>query len=277
MEFNRYMPRAVPGLNNLHSQLYMKAPAGSPFANGQIPLGSATAPTSNTTLRNPLGAGDSFKFNGKTYYVPNGTATGGSPAGAAKTAGAKTGGLFDSLKGKASEGWNNVKAGKGLIPSAKTMSNVMAGVQLANAIGTGYNEYNQAQMDTESLISDILASAGGNSNLRYDLSSDQLNLLRQLQNGTFDTSADFDISNAFGNLGNVATQAAMGYAFGGIPGAILSGLTPVASGITSGMTQDQRQITARLEGLYNSLAESEMRNKAMKRDAAMQRYANSLY
>ena len=173
--------------------------------------------------------------------------------------------------------WNNVKSGKGIAPQYAKYANIAAGIGALNAAANGYSEYSNAVSDTEDLVSNILASAGGNPNLRYDLSSDQLQLLRRLQNGTYDTSAGFSIDGLMNNLGDVASGAGMGFLTGGWTGAALGALSPIASGITSGMTADQGRITAELEGLYNALRDSEMTTKDMKRNANMQRYANSIY
>lgn len=201
----------------------------------------------------------------------------------------KLGGFFDDVKGGAADilgsamdagkqGWANIKAGRGIMPKyaglAKGAMGAMAGLKAVQ----GISEYQNAQNDTEDLVNDILASAAGNDNYRYDLSTDQLKTLRQLQNGTFDTSGDFDMGSVLGNLGNIATGAGLGFVTGGgIPGALLGAAGGVVDGVSSGMIGNQNQITADLEGLYQALYESEMRNKAMKRDAAMQRYANSIY
>lgn len=216
-------------------------------------------------------------------------------SGSKRTAGSKAakngklGGFFDELRSGVTnavnsaidagkQGWANIKAGKGVMPKyaglAKGAMGVMTGLKAAQEI----SDYQNAQGDTEDLVNNILASAAGNDNYRYDLSADQLKTLRQLQNGTFDISGDFDMGSVLDNLGNIATGAGLGFVTGGgIPGALLGAAGGVVDGVSSGMVNSQNQITADLEGLYQALYESEMRNKAMKRDAAMQRYANSLY
>lgn len=201
----------------------------------------------------------------------------------------KLGGFFDDIKsgtmdiaGSAmdagKQGLANIKAGKGVMPKYAGLAKGAMGAMAALKAVQGISDYQNAQSNTEDLVNDILASAAGNDNYRYDLSADQLKTLRQLQNGTFDTSGDFDMGSILGNLGNIATGAGLGFVTGGgIPGALLGAAGGVVDGVSSGMIGNQNQITADLEGLYQALYESEMRNKAMKRDAAMQRYANDLY
>jgi hypothetical protein len=201
----------------------------------------------------------------------------------------KIGSFFDDIKGGAADlagtimeggkkGWANIKSGQGVLPQyaglARGAMGAMAGLQAIK----GIDAYQSAQEDTESLVDDILLSAANNDNYRYDLSAEQLQTLRKLKNGTYDLTGDFDIGNVLGNIGNIATGAGLGFVTGGGPvGALLGAAGGVVDGVSSGMVGNQEKITADLQSLYNALYESEMRNKQMKRDAAMQRYANSVY
>lgn len=198
-------------------------------------------------------------------------------------------GFFDDAKGGIADiagsamdagkrGWANIKAGKGVMPQYAGLAKGALGAKAALSAIQGINEYTTAQDNTKDLVNDILRSAAGNSNYRWDLSADQLNTLRKLQNGTYDLSGDFDMTSVLGNLGSIATGAGLGFVTGGgIPGALLGAAGGVVDGVSSSMVDSQNQITADLEGLYQALYESEMRNKSMRRDAAMQHYANSLY
>lgn len=175
------------------------------------------------------------------------------------------------------EGLNGLTSGQGIAPAYAGLANGAMGAVAGVKAIQGIDKYQNAKKDTEDLVNDILASAAGNQNYRYDLSTDQLQMLRRLQNGTYDTSGDFEIESLFSNLGDTATGAGLGFVTGGPVGAILGGLGGVVDGVSSGMTRNQEKITADLQSLYDALYESEMRNKAIKRDAATQRYANSLY
>lgn len=201
----------------------------------------------------------------------------------------KLGGFFDDVKHGAmdivgpamdagKQGWANIKAGRGVMPKYAGLARGAAGALAGFKAIQGVSDYQAAKEDTDALVNDILASAAGNSMYRYDLSADQLATLRKLQNGSYDTTGDFDMDSLLGNLGNIATGAGVGFVTGGGPvGAILGGLSGVVDGVSSGMVGNQEQITADLQSLYNALYESEMRNKQMKRDAAYAKYANSLY
>jgi hypothetical protein len=200
---------------------------------------------------------------------------------AAADAAGKGGGLkgfFANTKANLGNAWGNIKAGKGVMPQYAGLARGMAGAMAGLKAIQGVSDYQSAKEDTDALVNDILASAAGNSMYRYDLSADQLATLRKLQNGSYDTTGDFDMDSLLGNLGNIATGAGVGFVTGGgIPGAILGGLGGVVDGVSSGMVGNQEQITADLQSLYDALYESEMRNKQMKRDAAYARYANGLY
>lgn len=187
-------------------------------------------------------------------------------------------GILNKATNIAENAMFNVKSGKGIAPKYAGLAKGAMGVAAGLKAVKGISDYQNARTDTEELVNDILRSAAGNQNYRYDLSADQLQALRQLQNGTYDLTGDFDMGSVLGNIGNIATGAGLGFITGGGPvGALLGGASGLVDGISSGMVDNQNQITADLEGLYQALYESEMRNKAMKRDAAMQRYANDLY
>ena len=235
-------------------------------ANTTVPTGTAV----------PTGS-DYIKANysvPKSAYGPTSTA----PTTAPNVPNPSGAAVLGKVKSGIGTAWDNVKSGKGIMPAYAKYANIAAGINAASTAARGISQYSNAVADTEDLVSQILASAGSNPNLRYDLSADQMQLLRQLQNGTYDTSAGFSIDGLLGNLGNVATGAGMGFLTGGgWTGALLGALAPAAEGITSGMSADQGRITAELEGLYNALLDSEMTTKDMKRNANMQRYANSIY
>lgn len=172
---------------------------------------------------------------------------------------------------------SNVTSGKGVVPKFANLANVGMGIAAGASALKGINDYQAAKDDTESLVRDILNSAAGNPNYHLDLSADQLQTLRKLRNGTYDTSGDFEITSLLNNLGQTAAGAGLGFLTGGPTGAVLGGLGGVVNGVSSNMIGNQQQITSELQSLYDALYQSEMLNKQMRRDAAMQRYANSLY
>lgn len=187
-------------------------------------------------------------------------------------------GFFANAKTNLGNAWGNIKAGKGAMPQYAGLAKGAMGISAGLKALQGMQAYSEAKKNTDDLVNDILASAAGNPNLRYDLSADQLATLRKLQNGTYDTTGDLDLGGVLSNAGDIAMGAGMGFVTGGgIPGAILGGLGGLVDGVSSKTIGNQEQITADLQGLYQALYESEMANKAMKRDAYMQRYQRSLY
>lgn len=186
-------------------------------------------------------------------------------------------GFLAGAKSNLGDVWKNLKSGKGAMPKFAKTANIIGGAMGALNAAKGISDYNTEMQNSNDIANDILASATGNPNLRYDLTADQLKMLRQLQNGTYDLSGNLDVSSILGNLGQTAIGAGTGYLTGGIPGAIIGGVSGLADGVLGGMKNDQQRISSELEGLYQSLYESELRNKQMQRNAHMQRYANSLY
>ena len=239
----------------------MYAQYGSPMGGALIDIG---APILGTESINP-------------GRIPGAGASAGGLKGMFARAKAGAGNLFNNATGNVQNAISNVKAGKGIMPKYAGLANVGMGIGAGLSAIQGINDYQTAKQDTDDLVNDILQSAAGNPNIRYDLSSDQLQTLRKLQNGTYDTSGDFELSHLLGNIGETATGAGLGFLTGGPLGAVLGGAGGLAKGVSSGMVGNQEQITADLQSLYDALYESEMNAKAMRRDAAMQRYANSLY
>lgn len=277
-------------LRNFYARNTLNNPKGTTIPLSNDAMRRVLNPTTVPTSQNGIGINTQRAMQDavgvpKTFNVGNtvkNTAKAAAPTAAEsiieKAATAGTGSWWDNLKTGASNTWNNVKSGKGIMPEYAKYANIAAGINAAATAAQGISQYSNAVADTEDLVSQILASAGGNPNLRYDLSADQMQLLRRLQNGTYDTSAGFGIDGLLNNLGNVATGAGLGFLTGGgWTGALMGALAPAAEGITSGMSADQGRITAELEGLYNALLDSEMTTKEMKRNANMQRYANSIY
>lgn len=192
-------------------------------------------------------------------------------------AGAKAGGFFKNLKGKAATGWSNVKSGKGLMPEYSKYANIGSGIMQGLEAANNLSAYSNAAGSTDKLMSDIAISAMGNPNLRYDLTSEQLALLNQVQDGSYADAAALDMDALLGAAPNALLQAGLGFLSGGTTGAVINGIGTLANAGLAGGTAAQEQKNAELNALYQALLESEMYNKSLKRDAAMQRYANSLY
>lgn len=274
------------GLNDIYAKLYNTSNvAQGPFATPQ----AAQAAAANSAL-NKARASAQIPFDPASAAADIHTSLnsmGVKGVGVTNNTAPKRGlgGLSDRLMrgvdkaaGVAENAIANTVEGRGIAPKYANLAKFAMGADAAVKGIKGISDYNAAQTTTQDLVSDILASAGSNPNLRYALSADQLQTLRQLQNGSYDLTGDFDIDSILGNLGKIATGAGLGYITGGGPwGAVLGGLGSAIEGVSSGMVGNQNQITADLEGLYQALYEAEMQNKSMRRDAAMQRYVGGLY
>jgi hypothetical protein len=256
-----YNPKNDPNYMRYNNP-YTYAQYGGPMGGALIDIGAPILGTENIAPGRIPGAG---------------TNSNGGLAGMFARAKSGVGNWFNNATGGVKNTFANVKTGKGIMPKYAGLANVGMGIGAGLSAIQGINDYQTAKQDTDDLVNDILQSAAGNPNIRYDLSSDQLQTLRKLQNGTYDTSGDFELSHLLGNLGETATGAGFGFLTGGPLGAVLGGAGGLAKGISSGMVGNQEQITADLQSLYDALYESEMNAKAIRRDAAMQRYANSLY
>lgn len=190
-------------------------------------------------------------------------------AGVKKTAG-KVGGTIDTA-------WNNFSDGNGLMPKYAKYANIGMGISQGINAAQSASNFSDATRNTQDLINDILNSANGNSSLRYDLSSEQLNTLRKLRNGTYDKTGDVSSDDFMGIAGNVLKDAGIGALTGGKWGALINGAGTLFSSVKNAQTNAQSQIDSELQDLYQALLDSEMRDKQMRKDAYMNRYAQSLY
>lgn len=229
-------------------------------------------PLKNTSYDNYLTSG---------YRQPKSSTGGATGAGKAKLkkayADLSKGG--DKLAGMAGDAITGVMNGQGIAPKYSGLIKTGLALNAISKGAQGFSQYNNAKNNREDLISDILASAGSNSNLSYDLTADQLRTLQQLQNGTYDTGGGVgDIFQNIGkglgnNIGGIASGALMGYLTGGgTTGAILGGLGSAIEGVSNSAVNDLERNTTELQSLYQTLYEAEMRNKQMRREAAQQRY-----
>lgn len=172
--------------------------------------------------------------------------------------------------------WTNLKSGKGMFPKIAKPAAAVGGVVAAGQIANGLSNYGSAVQNNRDIVDDILASAGANQNVRADLDSKQLSLLRKLQNGTYNTSGEFDASAALSKLGSALAQTGTGFATGGWAGGIAGGIGGLGNMFTSGMTSGAQSRAGELESLYQALADAEMRKKQQGRQSAS-RYGYGAY
>lgn len=196
--------------------------------------GSRAFPNAKAGFKNFMGGTGAFAPEGFDYSF-RGTST--SPAGL-------------KMFGK--------NVGKGL----NVASGVMQGLQAAQGIAN----YSKANAANEDLMSDIVASATGNPLLSSYLTSDQLRLLRQVRDGSYDTSSNAkDFLKGMGsNLGDAAMGALMGIS-GGLPGVLIGGIGGLINGGIEGLSTGTEDNYAELSALYQALMDAEAQYRSMKR------------
>jgi hypothetical protein len=116
-------------------------------------------------------------------------------------------------------------------------------------------------------MSDIRVSAMGNPLLSSYLTSDQLDLLRQIKSGTYDDNAGLDnfAEGAMSGLGDAILPTLIGGVTGGIPGAIIAGVGSLANSGIDNLSETSGENTSELQALYQALQDAEMQYKSMKR------------
>lgn len=108
---------------------------------------------------------------------------------------------------------------------------------------------------TEDLLADIRAAAANNRMLYYDLSPDQLALLRNVSAGNYDNEWDLSDLSISSMLGGGLTGALTGIA-GGLPGMVVNGLAGVFNAGLEDISQGVAADNAELEALYQAIVAS---------------------
>ena len=136
----------------------------------------------------------------------------------------------------------------------------------ATALGALYNVYNigqnldnlsDAQQSREDMIGDIVGAAYNNPMIYYDLTSDQMSLLRKLRNGSYDTETDLSDVDWGSALKGAVKGGVGGFVTGGIPGAVIGAIGSGANSATESLVNAQGADAAELEALYNAILASE--------------------
>lgn len=240
-----------------------------------------------------LGVGPSRKFNnqssntagGKGAYGfksrAGGAAKPGAGAGATGSAGPRVKIFSDNLGSKFGAGVENL-----LTPEFDY--NLDSGIQgwgqnlggyanIANAAAHGINaiqglgNLSDTKTETDDLSADIVTAAMNNPMVKYDLTTDQQELLSQLKRGTYDSNVGLDDINVLGALGDVGMGVLTGAA-GGIPGMIIGGVGGLVNSGIGDLTNAQSRKNAELQALYAALQESNRNYGEMRRQRYMSRF-----
>jgi hypothetical protein len=153
--------------------------------------------------------------------------------------------------------------GKNVGTGANILSGIMQGIDFAQ----GVSSFNDAQSNSDDLLSDIRTSAMGNPLLSSYLTSDQLNLLNDIRSNRYGNSvgADDFFEGMGSGLGDAAMSALGGLAVGGLPGALIGGIGTLINSGVDNLSETTNENTAELQALYQALRDAEMQYKSMKR------------
>lgn len=150
--------------------------------------------------------------------------------------------------------------------------NIGKATTVANALYQGYNaaqglgDLADARDAGQDLTSDIINASYDNPMLSYDLSSEQMDLLRQLRRGTYDDSVGIDDVDLAGTLGGAVKGGLTGFLTGGgIPGAIVGAIGGGANSVIDDLGQARDISNAELESLLQAMEASKQQQNAMKK------------
>lgn len=124
---------------------------------------------------------------------------------------------------------------------------------------------------SEDLMSDIVSASYNSPTIQYDLSPDQMETLRQLRDGDYETGTDLGDLDLLSILGDVG-MGVLGGIPGGIGGMVLGGLGGLGTNLASDYANAQSRQTAELEALYQAVLESEKQHNDLRKQRAYASY-----
>lgn len=198
-------------------------------------------------------------------------------AAASKSKLFKSGGFFDDASGKLKGFYDKATSpeldytkGSGLQAYGKNIGKAM---NWANALYQGYNaaqglgDIGDANELSDDLMADIISSSYNSPTIQYDLSPEQLDMLREIRSGNYDNSADLSDIDLLGALGDTGMGVLTGIG-GGIPGMIIGGIGGLANSVIGDLGSAKNRSNAELEALYSAVLNSEQQHNALKRQRA---------
>ena len=240
---------------------------------GGIPEVKASAP--KTSLNNSVFTGAS-KVPPKSTTVPNST-----KAPKSKGKFLKEGGFFDPKSGKFGGVMDDIAnpqfdydAKTGLKGWGKNLGTLWNAGQMALQ---GYRAVQDLQNAgdyrdrSEDLMSDIVSASYNSPTVQYDLAPDQMETLRQLRDGDYETGTDLGDLDLLSILGDVG-MGVLGGIPGGIGGMVLGGLGGLGTSLASNYSNAQSRQTAELEALYQAVLESEKQHNDLRKQRAYASY-----
>lgn len=182
----------------------------------------------------------------------------------------KTSGASSKLSGLAdldNYGWSKGSGLKAFGKNVGKWGNIAGVVVQGVDALQGISDYQNAIDENDDLMSKIRVSAMGNPLLSSYLTQDQINLLGQVQRGSYDTEADAGdfFKGALGGLGSAIIPTLSGLAVGGIPGAVIGGVGSLINSGIDNLSASSGQNTAELQALYQALQDADAQYRSMKR------------
>lgn len=278
-----YVPNSTRAIEAFYAQNAPKMrinPASIPVQLRSTPPLTSYRPDAN--VANIL-AGQSPNAAGLKSSAPSSsTATPTATPKAAKPKGKlfKEGGFFDTESGKLSGVVDDIanpqldyNTKTGLKGWDRNLGSYWTAAQLAlQGYGAVQDLQNagDSRERSEDLISDIVAASYNSPTIQYDLAPDQLETLRKLRDGDYETDTDLGDLDLLSVLGDVG-MGVLGGIPGGIGGMVLGGLGGLGTSLANDYANAQGRQTAELEALYQAVLESEKQHNDLRKQRA---YAN---
>lgn len=150
--------------------------------------------------------------------------------------------------------------------------NIGKGVTIANALYQGYNaaqglkDLSDLRDQGDDIVADAITASYDNPMLQYDLTSDQMDLLRQLRRGTYDDDVGLEDVDLLGTLGSALGGGITGFVTGGgIPGAIVGAIGGGANSVIDDLGRARNSSNAEIDALLQAIEASNQQQNAMKK------------
>lgn len=180
---------------------------------------------------------------------------------------AKGSGMFNTFTNPNNYSWSKSGGLSALGKNVGKWGTVAGGAMYGLDALQGLKAYQDTVSDNEDLETKIRLAAMGNPIHSSFLTAEQRNLLGDIQNNAYNSGAD---SNAFaegavGGVGDAILPALLGFAVGGVPGALVGGIGSLANSGIDNLSESSAQNTAELQALYQALQDADAQYRSMKR------------
>ena len=136
---------------------------------------------------------------------------------------------------------------------------------------SGLRDYTDSIDSAEDMASDIISASYNSPTLQYDLSPEQLRMLRELRAGGDLETADIGDVDLLGLLPDVGMGILQGLP-GGVPGMVIGGLGGLLNSGIGDLNNAQARNNAELEALYQAVMDSSRQHGELKKQRAYNMY-----